>query len=90
MVFIPINQDDLICNNVIYLITCTKCHKHYVRETSRALRKRMYEHKATVLKDGQETPVSRHFKSEGHNHKHMQLTLLEWCTPNFELSMTSK
>ena len=50
----------------------------------------MYEHKATVQKDGQETPVSRHFKSEGHNHKHMQFTLLEWCTPKFETSMTSK
>ena len=77
-------------SNVIYLITCTKCNKHYVGETSRALRKRMYEHKATVLKDGQETPVSRHFKSEGHNHKHMQFTLLEWCTPKFETCMTSK
>ena len=77
-------------SNVIYLITCTKCNKHYVGETSRALRKRMYEHKATVLKDGQETPVSRHFKSEGHNHKHMQFTLLEWCTPKFEMCMTSK
>ena len=36
-------------SNVIYLITCTKCNKHYVGETSMALRKRMYEHKATVL-----------------------------------------
>ena len=77
-------------SNVIYLITCTKCNKHYVGETSRALRKRMYEYKATVLKDGQETPVSRHFKSEGHNHEHMQFTLLEWCTPKFETCMTSK
>ena len=62
--------------------------KYYVGETTRALSKTIYEHKATVQKDGQVTPVSRHFKSEGHNHKHMQFTVLEWCTPKFESSHT--
>ena len=76
-------------SNVIYLITCTKCKKHYVGETSRALRKRMYEQKASVLKDGQPTPVSRHFNNDGHSHKHMQFTVLEWCTPKFDTSMTA-
>ena len=55
--------------------------KHYVGESSRALRKRMYEHKASVQKDGQPTPVSCHFNNDGHSHKHMQLTVLEWGTP---------
>ena len=77
-------------SNVIYLITCSKCQKHYVGETSRALRKRMYEHKSSDQKDGQITPVSRHFKSDGHSHKHMQFTVLEWCTPKFESSNTSR
>ena len=77
-------------SNVIYLITCSKCQKHYVGETSRALRKRMYEHKSSAQKDGQITPVSRHFKSDGHSHKHMQFTVLEWCTPKFESSNTSR
>ena len=77
-------------SNVIYLITCSKCQKHYVEETSRALRKRMYEHKSSAQKDGQITPVSRHFKSDGHSHKHMQFTVLEWCTPKFESSNTSR
>ena len=77
-------------SNVIYLITCTKCHKHYVGKTSRALRKRMYEHKASAQKDGQPTPVSRHFKSDGHNHKHMQFSVLEWCTPRSEAANTSR
>ena len=77
-------------NNIIYLISCKKCHKHYVGETSRAFRKRMYEHKASVQRDGQITPVSRHFKSEGHTHKDMKFLVLEWCTPNFEASNTAR
>ena len=63
---------------------------YYVGETSRALRKMMYEHKATVQKDGQLTPVSCHFKSDGHSHKHMQFTVEEWCTLKFEESDTFK
>ena len=50
----------------------------------------MYEHKASVLKDGQITPVSRHFKIDGHSHKHMQFSVLEWCTPKFDSDSTSK
>ena len=38
----------------------------------------------------QYTPVSRHFTSDGHNHKNMQFSVLEWCTPKFEASNTSK
>ena len=77
-------------NNIIYLISCKKCPKHYVGETSRAFRKRMYEHKASVQRDGQITPVSRHFKSEGHTHNDMKFSVLEWCTPKFEVSNTAR
>ena len=69
-------------SNIIYLISCTKCNKHYVGETCRAFRSRMYEHKSSVSKDGKKpTPVSRHFSSDGHSQKHMQFSVLEWCTP---------
>ena len=45
-------------SNIIYLISCTKCNKHYVGETCRAFRSRMYEHKSSVSKDGKKpTPV---------------------------------
>ena len=37
---------------------------------AKQIRKRIYEHKASAQKDGIITPVSRHFKSEGHNHTH--------------------
>ena len=77
-------------SNVIYLISCKKCHKHYVGETSRAFGKRMYEHKFSVQNDGQVTPVSCHVKSEGHNHRDMLFSVLEWCTPRFEHTSTSR
>ena len=77
-------------SNVIYLTSCRKCQKHYVGESSRAFRKRMYEHKASVQKDGQITSVSHHFKSEGHSHKDMKFSVLEWCTPKFEESNTAQ
>ena len=77
-------------SNIIYLISCTKCNKHYVGETCRAFRSRMYEHKSSVSKDGKKpTPVSRHFSSDGHSQKHMQFSVLEWCTPKFESDSTS-
>ena len=71
-------------------IICIKCNMHDVGQTSKALRKGMYDDKASVQKDGQPTPISRHFKNDGHSHKHMQVIVLEWCTPKFEASMTAK
>ena len=77
-------------SNVSYLISCKKCQKPYVSEISRAFRKRMYGHKSSVQIDGLITPVSRHFKSEGHNHRYMVFSVLEWCTPKFEHTCTSR
>ena len=62
----------------------------YVGETKRGFRNRMYEHKSSAQKEGQCTPVSRDFKNNGHSHKHMQFSVLEWCTPKFESESTSK
>ena len=55
-----------------------------------AFRKRMYKHKFSVQKEGQITLVYRHFKSEGHNHKDMMFSVIEWGTPQFEPTCTSK
>ena len=79
-------------NNIIYIIHCTKCNMDYVGETGREFRKRIYEHRLSVMKpkDNRNTPVSRHFTTEGHNHTHMQFSVLEWCTPRFESDCTGK
>ena len=50
----------------------------------------MYKHKASAQKDGQATPVSRHFKNDGHNHGRMQFSVIEWCTLKFDPSNTAR
>ena len=49
----------------------------------------MYEHKASGQKDGQGTPVSRHFKNKGQNHTELLYPVLEWCTPKFDNAITA-
>ena len=36
------------------------------------------------------TPVSRHFTSDNHSHHRMKFYVIEWCTPKFKQSDTSK
>ena len=69
-------------SDIIYLITCKKCNKYYVGETSRPFRKRMYEHRLSVSqpRENRITPVSKHFTEKGHSVKDMQFSVLEWCS----------
>ena len=86
-------------NNIIYLITCSKCNMVYVGETCREFRNGYYEHRNSVLKPklSRSTPVSRHFTSDNHRVStwsstfhlrqsqslYMEFSVLEWCTPKF-------
>ena len=51
--------------NVVYVITYQKCYAHYVGETKRPVRERMYEHLRSIENYGkagiQKTPVADHF-----------------------------
>ena len=73
-------------NDIIYLITCTKCNNYYVGETDRAFRARIYEYNLSVQKpkDSRITPVSKHFTGKGHSVRNMQFTILEWSTPKYK------
>ena len=79
------NQISCELNDIVYLITCTKCDIYYVGETGRAFRARIYEHKlsANKQKDNRTTPVSKHFTGKGHSVRNMQFSILEWCTPKY-------
>ena len=65
-------------NDIVYLITCTKCNEYYVGETGGVFRARMYEHKLTVQKpkDSRIIPVSKHFTGNDHSVRNMQFTIL--------------
>ena len=66
--------------NIIYMITCTYCGLHYIGESKRGFRHRMYEHmrSATVEKLKDSTPVSRHFTQKNHSVKNMEFSIIHW------------
>lgn len=53
-------------SNIIYLITCVKCNKQYIGETSRCLSDRLTDHRSCILNKKQ-TPVAIHFNEHGHS-----------------------
>ena len=66
------------CNtsNVIYLITCTKCHKQYVGETGRKLKTRITEHLHSI-KNHKNTVIGIHFTSTHHSIDHILIHPIE-------------
>lgn len=58
--------------NVIYLITCTKCHLMYVGQTSRMLKERLNNHRSDI-KLHKNTAVAKHFHLPQHNDKHLSI-----------------
>jgi len=68
-------------SDVIYLITCTKCHIQYVGETGQKFRDRMNNHKSTI-RTKKLTPIAIHFNSLGHTSENLSATLLEKFNTN--------
>lgn len=66
------------CNscNIVYLITCAKCHKQYIGETGRSLKDRLNNHRSTV-KTKQQTAVALHFNDVGHSFKDLKITIID-------------
>ena len=66
-------------SNIIYCITCSKCSKQYIGQSSRALHHRIYEHKYSVLNPlTVKTSVSKHFTSKCDGVKDMVFSVVEW------------
>ena len=52
-------------NNLVYLVTCNRCQKQYVGETSRTLAERINQHLSSI-RLRKLTPIALHFNSQGH------------------------
>ena len=53
-------------NNIIYLITCTRCNIQYVGETGRCLSERLTDHRSNI-KNNKKTPIAIHFSKPEHS-----------------------
>jgi len=71
------------CNsyNIIYLITCNKCYKQYVGETSRKLKDRLNDHKSNISTN-KKTAIAIHFHTVPHKLKHLSIIPIEQLTNN--------
>ncbi len=79
-------------NNLVYLVTCTKCSKQYVGETSNSINKRFYQHlyENKHLKDPDNAPpcmsgktpnpLPNHFAQADHSHLDIKIQILEFIT----------
>ncbi|KAE8629241.1 hypothetical protein XENTR_v10000403 [Xenopus tropicalis] len=62
--------------NVIYLITCKRCRKQYVGQTSNSIRRRFVDHLSTInCKKALSLP--EHFHLPGHSTQDIALTVIE-------------
>jgi len=71
-------KDDMCCNsnNIIYLITCSKCNAQYVGETSRSLRDRLNQHRSAI-RNKLNTPIGLHFNSPEHSLLDLKIVAIE-------------
>ena len=67
--------------NLIYLITCKKCHKQYVGETGRTLKQRITDH-ISCIRLHKDTPIGLHFNLPGHDTKDLSIIPIEQLYDN--------
>ena len=75
------------CNstNVIYVITCIKCHEQYIGQTGRPFKERLKEHLSYVRNKKTSEPTGFHFNQPGHKISHLRATILEICNSNSKI-----
>jgi hypothetical protein len=77
-IFDPLSCDS---DNIVYLITCNKCHMQYVGESGRSLRERLTDHRSNI-KNHKMTPIGIHFNSTGHNFTDLKAIAIEKIKTN--------
>ncbi|XP_053560082.1 uncharacterized protein LOC128650282 [Bombina bombina] len=71
-------KDSLSClsKNAIYLITCEKCGKQYVGETTQSVRRRFVDHLSTI-NCKKDLAVPQHFCQDDHSTSDVSLAIIE-------------
>ena len=77
-------------NNVIYLITCTKCSLQYVGKTETPLHKRMNGHRSSCNDVFKNLYLVNHFKQEGHNFGDAHIQIIDHFTHDDNSSLSDK
>ena len=63
-------------NNVIYLITCTKCKKQYVGMTTKKLNIRLNHHRTSIF-NKQKTYLHTHFNLPDHSIENLKVQAID-------------
>ncbi|KAF3841474.1 hypothetical protein F7725_007336, partial [Dissostichus mawsoni] len=61
--FPTLGSFSLESTNIVYIITCTTCHKHYVGETGHSILTRLKQHLYNIREGRLTTPLVHHFQS---------------------------
>ncbi len=72
--------------NTIYLITCRKCHKQYVGQTTKSLRERTNHHRSTILTK-QNRYISLHFNLPDHKITDLSIQAIDTADANRLVSL---
>jgi hypothetical protein len=59
---------------VIYLLSCRKCQVHYVGQTSKDIKTRVYQHLGDIRRKEKKKTVATHFNLPGHNLRDVSIT----------------
>jgi len=73
--------------NLIYLVTCRKCRKQYVGQTSRTLTDRVNNH-LSCIRTHKNNPISLHFNSPDHNMNDFSVQGIELINPKLNIAET--
>jgi peptide-methionine (R)-S-oxide reductase len=80
---VKVNKPVSCCTeNVIYLISCTKCSEQYVGQTGREFKKRMQEHLGYINNFKFTEPTGKHFNLPNHDISMFKCSIIEKCTMN--------
>ena len=63
-------------NNLIYLITCTKCHKQYVGLTTKQLNVRINHHRSNII-NKKPIYICNHFNFPDHSLEHLSVQAID-------------